>query len=220
MKCNLIFCLIFLCGFASVRILALRCITSDGLQSDQVRKIMKKCMKKVTSSDGGDEVKNYDEYENFEIGDYEMKDNNNNNNGGGGKDNRNDRMNENNNYNPYFNQYDERSTQTGGNYRRTYRPRNDRYDPWQQQQQQQQQQPFNPYQTQLTSSSSYAYVGGNNNYLSNNQRADSNRNDSNYSQNKNPNDNSTSDKSERDRSCILQCFFQELKMVLTFKIFS
>jgi hypothetical protein len=164
-------------------------------------------MKKVTSSDG-DEVKSYDEYENFEIGDYEMKDNNNNN-GVGGKDNHNDRMNGNNNYNPRFNQYDERSTQTGGNYRRTHRPRNDRYDPWQQQQQQQQQ-PFNPYQTQLTS----PYGDGNNNYLSNNQRADINHNDSNYNPNKSPNDNSTSDKNERDRSCILQCFFQELKMVL------
>lgn len=196
MKCILISLLILLvCGFAS-RISALRCITTDGLQVDEVRRVVKKCMKKVTVDD--DETKNYDEYENFEGSkDYEMKDRG----SGGARDTNNDRMNRNNNYNPRFNQYDERSAQTGGNYyQETNRPRNDRHDPWMQRQQQQ----FNPYQQQ--SPPSY-----NNNYFASNQRGDFN---SNGYQNKHANDNSTSDKHEKDRACILQCFFVELRMVI------
>lgn len=203
MKCILIL-LLLICGFAS-EILALRCITTDGLQVDEVRRVIKKCMKKITSAandDEDDDLKNYDEYENYENVDYGMKDNG----SVGGRDTNNDRMkNRNNNYNPHFNQYDERSAQTGGNYHEINRPRNDRPDPWLQQQQHQ---PFNPYQQQSPYNS--MYDGGNNNYFANNQRGHSYGN--NY-QNKNTNDNSTNDKHERDRSCILQCFFQELKMV-------
>lgn len=192
MKCILISLLILLVsGFASIS--ALRCITTDGLQVDKVRRVMKKCMKKVTTSGKDDDD---DEYENFESVDYEMKDR-----GGsvGGRDsNNNDRMNRNNNYNPRLNQYDERSAQTGGNYyQEMNRPRNDRLDPWMQQQQQ-----FNPYQQQ--SPPSY-----NNNYFAGNQRGDFNG----Y-QNKNANDNSTSSQHEKDRACIFQCFFMELKMVI------
>jgi hypothetical protein len=208
MKCILIsFCLslILICGFFASEILALRCITSDGLQVEEVRRVIKKCMKKVTSSDDGDDVRGYDEYENFESVDYEMKDVNNGRGGNGGsRDNNNDRMNANNNYNPRFNQYDERSTQTGGNYYEMNRPRNNRHDPWVQQQQQ-----FNPYQRP----SPYMHGSGNNNYFgSNQQRGDFYNNRAH--QNKNTNNDNSTDKHERDRACILQCFFQELKMVM------
>lgn len=192
MKCIL---LILVCGFAS-EILALRCITSDGLQVEEVRRVVKKCMRKVTSSD---DVRGYDEYENFESADYEMKDVHN---GGRNRDNNNDRMNVNNNYNPRFNQYDERSTQTGGNYYEMNRPRNNRHDPWAQQQQQPQ---YNPYQM---------HGSGHNNYFGSNQERGDFYNGRAH-QNKNINNDNATDKHERDRACILQCFFQELKMVMS-----
>lgn len=210
MKCILISSLlIILCGFALEEIWALRCITTDGLQAEEVRRIVKKCMKKVTSSGGSDDVKNYDEYENFENVDYEMKDNN-----GGSRDTNNDRMSgNNNNYNPRFNQYDSRSSQTGGNYYEMNRPRNDGHDSWMQQQPQQ----FNPYQQPPSSYSS-------NNRLAYNQRSDfygyqNNNKNSNNDNSTSSSSSSSSDKHERDRSCILQCFFQELKMVMNSCLF-
>lgn len=202
--------LILICGFFASEILALRCITTDGLQVEEVRRVIKKCMKKITSSDDGEDVRGYEEYENFESEDFEMKDVNNGRGGGnGGSSNNNDRMNANNNYNPRFNQYDERSTQTGGNYYEMNRPRNNRHDPWVQQQ-------FNPYQQP----SPYMHDRGNNNYFgSNQQRGDSRNNNNNNNnnhthQNKNINNDNSTDKHERDRACIFQCFFQELKMVM------
>ncbi|KAG5677301.1 hypothetical protein PVAND_007070 [Polypedilum vanderplanki] len=191
MTCILICLLILGCGFLASNILALKCVTPDGLQVDEVRKVIKKCMKKVTSDVDSDMLKIYDEYENFDDQQSEREVSGND----SARYRGNNRMNNyNNNYNPsrprVGHNYDYYS-QTGGNYRR-----NDRHDPSQ----------YNPYQ--LT-------YGNNNNY-NNNQRRNFHYNSN--GQNKNNNDNSTAvaavdiDKHERDRSCILQCFFQELKM--------
>jgi hypothetical protein len=188
-------------------ILALKCVTSDGLQIEDVRKVIKKCMKKLTVDydsidsydriDGENEAKNYYQYENFDE-DFEMRN----------KDldtneeerdkhisssrQNNDRMNNyGKNYNPsrLNHNYDYQQTpQTGGNYYEMNR-RNDGHDSPQ----------YNLYQFKYND---------NNNF--NNQKSTFHSN--NTSQNKN-NYNSANDKGERDRSCILQCFFQELKMV-------
>lgn len=202
------FILIFLAFFSLINfiqeVLALRCVTSDGLQIEDVRKVIKKCMKKITldydsitnddRSEGENEAKSYYQYENFDE-DYEMRnkdldtnekkrDENVN-----GSRRNNDRMNNySKNYNPSRLNHNYDYPQTGGNYYENNR-RNDRHDSPQ----------YNPYQ--------FTY-NDNNNF--NNQR--SSFYSSSNSQNKN-NYNSTNDKGERDRACILQCFFQELKMV-------
>lgn len=222
MKYTLICLLILVCGFFGTNIFALKCTTPDGLQVDEVRKVIKTCMRKIATVDSDDaELKNYDEYENFET-DYDSNSSNNGkyfegergvSNGGNARRN-NDRMNNNynNNYDPsrVNHNYDHRP-QTGGNYNEMNR-RNDRHDspPLQR----------NPYQP-------YTYADDNNNF--NNQRGGSinsfqydGRNGNTQKSKRNNNDNSNAnataasehdDKHERDRSCILQCFFQELKMV-------
>jgi hypothetical protein len=193
MKCILICLLILICGFLASNVSTLKCVTPDGLQVDEVRKVIKTCMKKVTDTDSA-ELKNYDEYENFDSGsdkDSERRE-------GGRRDSarHNGRMN--NNYNNNYNHnYDYPQQHTGGNYREVDR-RNDRpTDPSQHH--------YNPYQLTYADNNNFSNQRGNFHHGS--------------GQNKNNNDNFTAapaadvDKHERDRSCILQCFFQELKMV-------
>lgn len=210
MKCILIFLLILVCGFFASDILALKCVTPDGLQVDEVRKVIKKCMKKVTATDfDADHERNYEEYENFE-GNYESESENRKDKqqqqqqrkeGGNARHRSNDRMNNYNNPSRIGHDYD--YSQTGGNYHEEMNRRrnDDRHDPSQ----------YNPYQ--------YTY-GDNDNF--NNQRGNfhySSSSSNGRNKNNNNNDNSTAaaavdiDKHERDRSCILQCFFSELKMV-------
>jgi hypothetical protein len=196
MKCILHFnLLILICGFFASKILALRCVTSDGLQADEVRRTVQKCMRKVTDADN---VKNYDEYENFDA-EYDARNEKDSERGGtsnSGSSNSNSRHNNrmnnyNNNYNPPQNNqyYDQHrlQMQTGGNYYDMNRRNDDRHDPMRRSN--------NPYQ--YASSGNYNF----------------NRPSDFYGQNKkNRNDNST-DKHESDHSCVLQCFFQEMKMV-------
>jgi hypothetical protein len=202
MKCILVCLLILVCGFLAPEVSTLKCVTPDGLQVDEVRRVIKKCMKKIATSV---ELKNYDEYENFESEEPEEREDD------SGNDARrrgnNDRMNNNydNNYNPrsrHDYDYPQQQQQAGGNYREMNRRRNDRHDP-----SSQSPSPHNPYQL------AYADDGSNNSrrgsYYGRNKKSSS-------SSGSNNNDNSTVvdvDKHERDRSCILQCFFQELKMV-------
>lgn len=203
MKCiSLLILMIFSCVIFETE--ALRCASPDGLQVEDVRKVIKKCMKRVTvdyeSTDGqvdddddeNDDEKNYGEYESESNDDYEIRNKDSKMNERRGRDHKNigdsrrnnDRMNNySKNYNPTRLNHNYDYPQTGGNYYGMSQ-RNDRHDESQ----------YSPYQ------STYS---GNNNF---NQQGNF------YgSQNKN-NDNSTADKQERDRSCILQCFFQEFKM--------
>jgi hypothetical protein len=173
--------LIFICGFFASDILALRCVTSDGLQVDEVRRVVKKCMKKIANVDSLDDMtKNYDEYENFD------DDNGNEDEGDERSSDGNSRKKNNNHNSNQFNNHYYDYQLTGRNYEMSRR------------------------NSHLPQYSQYSQ------YSDNNHRGDFYGNNN---QNKNNNnDNSTShggDKSERDRSCILQCFFQELKMVCT-----
>ena len=140
-------------------------------------------MKKVTESDS--DTKNYDEYENFD-NDYQQSNQRD-------LNHREDTSRSSGNYdrarpNTFGNGLNPRinqhyEQQTGGNY---YDPQfNDRRD-------------SNPYQ--------HTYNDNNNfNNRNNNFHGSRNNNDSRH--------NSTNDKHEKDRACILQCFFQEFKMV-------
>ena len=210
MKYILIFLAFLTLNIFHREILALRCVTSDGLQIEDVRKVIKKCMKKITvdydsinnddRSEGENEAKNYYQYENFDE-DYEMRNKDLGTNEKKRDENvsssrrNNDRMNNySKNYNPsrLNHNYDYPQTpQTGGNYYEMSR-RNDRHDSPQ----------HNPYQ----------FTYNDNNKFNNQRSSFYSSSSSSNSQNKN-NYNSTNDKGERHRSCILQCFFQELKMV-------
>lgn len=209
MKCILITLAILFFNILNQEVLALRCVTSDGLQIEDVRKVIKTCMKKITAdydsikndgrSDSENEAKSYYQYENFDE-DYEMRNKDLDTNEKKREENvsslrrNNDRMNNySKNYNPsrLNHNYDyPQTSQTGGNYYEMNR-RNDRHESPQ----------YSPYQ--------FTY-NDNNNF--NNQQSSFYSSSSSNSQNKN-NYNSTNDKGEKDRSCILQCFFQELKMV-------
>lgn len=155
----------------------------------EILSVVRKCMKKVTESDS--DVKNYDEYENFD-NDYESSRHRDLNVEDTSRSAGNyDRARPNtfgNGFNPRINQHYE--PQTGGNY---YDPRfNDRRDS-----------NSNPYH--------HTYNDNNNfNNRNNNFYGSRNNNDSRH------NSNSTNDKHEKDRACVLQCFFQELKMVRSF----
>lgn len=172
MKCILIYLLIVCGGFGS-EVLALRCASPDGLSVDEVRRVVKKCMKKVIDDD-------YQEYENFDD-DYEMPSRPDHSASNSQTNSRNDN-NRGNSNGPSYNQQTgpHYEPQAGGNYYGS-NTKNNRRDH------------FNSYQ----------FTYNNNNQLNGNrnQNNDGHRNDS-------------SDKHERDQSCILQCFFQELKMVL------
>jgi len=202
MKCILI-CILIVCGGFASQISALRCISPDGLTLDEVRGVIKRCMKKVGDGDAAAAANGrqseYEEYDNFEDS-YErhkpMP----------GSD-RTRNYGNNQNYNlrhdhqqqqqqqPYYHG----SQQTGGNYRES-NGRNGWLQNHQQPQQQQQQQQHNPYQ--------FTYNDNNNfNGQSNGRNSNSNNNNNGHR-----NDSTA----ERDRSCIVQCFFQELKMVLAF----
>lgn len=145
--------------------------------------VVRKCMKKVTQS--GSDAKNYDEYENFD-NDYETSNRRDSNREDTSRSSSNyDRANTfGNNFNPRINQHYD--PQTGGNY---YDPRaNDRRD-------------SNPYQHTYNDNNNFN--NRNNNFHGSQNNNDGRRNDS----------SSSNDKHEKERACILQCFFQELKMV-------
>lgn len=141
-------------------------------------------MKKVTQSE--DDIKNYDEYENFE-NNFESKSNNRDSNSN--KDGNSRRNNNNNHLFTHSNNIDPLISQqydpeTGGN---NYDRANDRRD-----------------------ANSYQFTYNDNNNFNNRYKFygsqshdDGHRNDS----------NDANVQHERDRTCVLQCFFQELKMV-------
>ena len=191
MKCSLVIILFIYFADVVEEILALKCTSDEGLTTEEVRKVVRKCMRK--NNDDGYQ-KYYDEYENFESDDDE-----NDKQRGGFEISNSRRTNDrnrqhSNNYNARQN--NDQQQQGAGNYNDMMNNRNDRNGNQ------------NPYQS---NNNNNRY---NDNYNSNNDQNGNNgyNNNNNHSNNRNNNHNG-SDKAEKDHSCILQCFFQELKMV-------
>lgn len=200
MKCNLICLLILCCGFAS-DILALRCASADGLSVEDVRKgrrelnenFVKYCdfeiifpvVRKCMKkvTQSDSDAKSYDEYKNFD-NDYETSNRR--------DSNREDTSRSSSNY-------DHARPNTFSN---SFNPRtNQHYDPQAGGNYNDLRPDSNPYQHTYNDNNNFN--NRNNNFHGSQNNNDGRRNDS----------TSTNDKHEKERACILQCFFQELKIV-------
>lgn len=186
---------------------ALRCRTEDGPSSDEVRKAIQTCMKRISSeAENKSSDESYDSYDSYYSDASQSEENNQrdgkqaNNQRGNGRDHGDGDKNG-----------DRNSNKNGGNHQISNRDRKEDgrqperdygYDGGNNGR-------FGRYKRQYYNDNpNNGY--GNNGYQQNMQRYDRDRN--NFQNSNGKNFRNASDNVNRDRACLMQCFFQELKM--------